>query len=190
MNPVIAETGIGIIRSSRCFQLSGPLAGKTLRYVHTDSWEGGGMNWSPGFDKTFQQMSRLRSDTLAGCYGRVYRRESRSSNGFLADFRKTIGDRVADHYGQLTTLAQRHGMATHPECSGPHAGPLDGLKNYGRSEIMMSEFWSPSRHRPDSTERFLSSKLLRQLTPMANDWWVLRALRPSDRIGTMCHGLP
>jgi hypothetical protein len=29
-------------------------------------------------------------------------------------------------------------MATHPECSGPHAGPLDGLKNYGRSELMMS----------------------------------------------------
>jgi hypothetical protein len=26
----------------------GPLAGKTLRYAHTDSWEGGGMNWSPG----------------------------------------------------------------------------------------------------------------------------------------------
>jgi hypothetical protein len=81
--------------------------------------------------------------------------ESRaSSNAFLADFRKTIGDRVADHYGQLNTLAQRHGMATHPECSGPHAGPLDGLKNYGRSEIMMSEFWSPSRHRSDSPQRF------------------------------------
>lgn len=132
----------------------GPLAGKTLRYAHTDSWEGGGMNWSPGFDKTFQQ--RRGYDPipwLAVLAGYVV--ESRaSSNAFLADFRKTIGDRVADHYGQLTTLAQRHGMATHPECSGPHAGPLDGLKNYGRSEIMMSEFWSPSRHRSDSTERF------------------------------------
>jgi hypothetical protein len=132
----------------------GPLAGKTLRYVHTDSWEGGGMNWSPGLDKTFQQ--RRGYDPmpwLAVLAGYVV--ESRaSSNAFLADFRKTIGDRVADHYGQLSQLAKRHGMATHPECSGPHAGPLDGLKNYGRSEIMMSEFWSPSRHRPDSTERF------------------------------------
>jgi hypothetical protein len=33
----------------------GPLAGTTLRYVHTDSWEGGGMNWTPGFDKTFRE---------------------------------------------------------------------------------------------------------------------------------------
>jgi hypothetical protein len=45
-------------------------------------------------------------------------------------------------------------MATHPECSGPHAGPLDGLKNYGRSELMMSEFWSPSPHRPKPESRF------------------------------------
>ena len=65
------------------------------------------------------------------------------SNAFLADFRKTIGDRVADHYGHLAELARSHGMAIHPECS----GPLDGLMNYGRSELMMSEFWSPSPHR-------------------------------------------
>jgi hypothetical protein len=33
----------------------GPMAGKTLRYIHTDSWEGGGMNWTPGFERTFQK---------------------------------------------------------------------------------------------------------------------------------------
>ncbi len=132
----------------------GPLAGKTLRYVHTDSWEGGGMNWSPDFDQAFQQSRGYDPiPWLAVLAGHVV--ESRaSSNAFLADFRKTIGDRVADHYEQLATLARRHALATHPECSGPHAGPLDGLKNYGRSEIMMSEFWSPSRHRPESTDRF------------------------------------
>ncbi|TWU03097.1 glycosyl hydrolase [Neorhodopirellula pilleata] len=132
----------------------GPLAGKTLRYVHTDSWEGGGMNWSPGFDRTFYQRRGYDPKPwLAVLAGYVV--DSRvSSNAFLADFRKTIGDRIGDHYGQLSRLAERCGMATHPECSGPHAGPLDGLKNYGRSEIMMSEFWSPSPHRPDATERF------------------------------------
>ena len=36
-------------------QAIGPLAGTTLRYVHTDSWEGGGMNWTPGFDRTFRE---------------------------------------------------------------------------------------------------------------------------------------
>jgi len=31
----------------------GPLAGTTLKYLHTDSWECGGMNWTPGFAAQF-----------------------------------------------------------------------------------------------------------------------------------------
>ena len=137
------------------FLAIGPLAGTTLRYVHTDSWEGGGMNWTPGFDRTFQEKRGYDPiPWLAVLAGYVV--DSREdSNAFLADFRKTIGDRVADHYGHLAGLARNHGMATHPECSGPHAGPLDGLKNYGRSELMMSEFWSPSPHRPHAAESIL-----------------------------------
>jgi hypothetical protein len=136
------------------FQAIGPMAGTTLRYVHTDSWEGGGMNWTPGFDRTFRENRGYDPlPWLAVLAGYVV--DSREdSNAFLADFRKTIGDRVADHYGHLAKLARKHGMATHPECSGPHAGPLDGLKNYGRSELMMSEFWSPSPHRPNPPNRF------------------------------------
>jgi len=132
----------------------GPMAGTTLRYVHTDSWEGGGMNWTPGLEKTFRQRRGYDpTPWLAVLAGHVV--DSReASNAFLADFRKTIGDLVADHYGHLATLSRKHGMGTHPECSGPHAGPLDGLKNYGRSELMMSEFWSPSPHRPTPDHRF------------------------------------
>jgi len=132
----------------------GPMAGTTLRYIHTDSWEGGGMNWTPGFDLTFKQSRGYDPlPWLAVLAGYVV--DSREdSNAFLADFRKTIGDLVADHYGLLAKLALKHGMGTHPECSGPHAGPLDVLKNYGRSELMMSEFWSPSGHRPKPEDRF------------------------------------
>ncbi len=132
----------------------GPLAGTTLKYVHTDSWEGGGMNWTPGFEKAFRKRRGYDPlpwlPVLAGHI--VGSREE--TNAFLADFRKTIGDLVADHYGHLAELAVAHGMETHPECSGPHAGPLDGLKNYGRSSLMMSEFWSPSPHRPGPDQRF------------------------------------
>jgi hypothetical protein len=135
-------------------QAIGSLAGTTLRYVHTDSWEGGGMNWTPGFDRTFRKNRGYDLlPWLAVLAGYVV--DSReASNAFLADYRKTIGDRVAEHYALLAELAGKRGMATHPECSGPHAGPLDGLKNYGRSELMMSEFWSPSGHRPKPENRF------------------------------------
>ncbi|MCF7731466.1 MAG: hypothetical protein K9N23_07255 [Akkermansiaceae bacterium] len=132
----------------------GPLAGTTLRYIHTDSWEGGGMNWTPGFERIFRENRGYDPlPWLAVLAGHVI--DSREdSNAFLADFRKTIGDLVANHYGELAALAKKHGMGTQPECSGPHAGPLDGLKNYGRSELMMSEFWSPSPHRPTPPNRF------------------------------------
>ena len=135
-------------------QAIGPMAGTTLRYVHTDSWEGGGMNWTPEFDRTFKENRGYDPlPWLAVLAGYVVGSRD-DSNAFLADFRKTIGDRVADHYGLLAKLAQEHRMGTHPECSGPHAGPLDGLKNYGRGELMMSEFWSPSPHRPTPPNRF------------------------------------
>ena len=32
--------------------------------------------------------------------------------------------------------------------------PLDGLKNYGRGELMLSESWVPSPHRPTPQARF------------------------------------
>ena len=40
---------------SPIFKALGPHAGTTLKYVHTDSWEGGGMNWTPGFDRVFRE---------------------------------------------------------------------------------------------------------------------------------------
>ncbi len=82
--------------------------------------------------------------------------ESRdASNRFLADFRKTLGDCIAEnHYGTFAELAHEHGMGIHPESGGPHAGPFDGLKCLGRSDIAMSEFWAPSPHRPKPEQRF------------------------------------
>jgi hypothetical protein len=132
----------------------GPMAGTTLRYIHTDSWEGGGMNWTPGFNETFRKRRGYDiTPWLTVLAGHVVGSRE-DSNAFLADFRKTIGGLVADHYARLSELSAKHGMVTHPECSGPHAGPLDGLINYGRSELMMSEFWSPSAHRPNPESRF------------------------------------
>ena len=139
---------------SPIFKALGPHAGTTLKYVHTDSWEGGGMNWTPGFDRVFRE--RRGYDPmpwLAVLTGHIIGSRA-ESDAFLADFRKTIGDLVADHFTHLAKRSAEYGMVTHPECSGPHASPLDGLKNYGRSELMMSEFWSPSPHRPNADNRF------------------------------------
>ena len=133
----------------------GPLAGKTLRYLHTDSWECGGMNWTSGFEREFKNRRGYGAiawlPVIAGCI--IDSRDA--SNAFLADFRKTIADCVADHhYALFAAMARKRGMAIHPESAGPHAGPLDGLKNYGRGELMLSEAWVPSGHRPTPDARF------------------------------------
>jgi hypothetical protein len=45
-------------------------------------------------------------------------------------------------------------MEIQPESGGPHAGPLDAIKNLGHSDIVMGEFWVPSPHRPGPVNRF------------------------------------
>nr|WP_295922325.1 glycosyl hydrolase [uncultured Dyadobacter sp.] len=133
----------------------GPMAGKTLRYLQTDSFEAGGLNWTDGFEKEF---IRLRGydpvPYLPVLAGKIIGNRD-VSNRFLADLRKTLGDLISEkHYGTFAKRASAYGIGLQPESAGPHAGPFDGLKNYSHSEIMMSEFWSPSPHRARPVDRF------------------------------------
>ncbi|MBD2702826.1 glycoside hydrolase [Spirosoma sp. BT702] len=136
-------------------KMIGPLAGKTLKYLQTDSWEAGGCNWTDAFAQEFRK--RRGYDILPYLpvvTGKIVGNRD-ESNRFLADLRKTISDCVAEnHYAVFAERARKYGIGLQPESAGPHAGPFDGLKNYGYSEIMMSEFWSPSPHRPTPVNRF------------------------------------
>jgi hypothetical protein len=136
-------------------QDAGPLVGTTLRYLQTDSWELGGLNWTDNMAEEFR--SRRGYDAMpylpiiAGCI--LEGREI--SNRFLADWRKTIGDLVAErHYAIFAREAARHKLGIQPESAGPHLGLFDGLRNYGYNELMTSEFWVPSPHRPTPERRY------------------------------------
>ena len=134
---------------------AGPLAGTTLKQLETDSWECGGMNWSPDFAADFIKYRGYDPIPYLPVFaGKIV--ESRDiSNAFLADFRKTLGDCVADnHYKVFAEYAHNHNMQIQPESGGPHAGPLDAIKNLGNSDIVMGEFWAPSPHRPRPVNRF------------------------------------
>jgi hypothetical protein len=133
----------------------GLLAGKSFKGFETDSWEGGGVNWTLKFPGEFKKRRGydIRPYLLVATGKIVDNREV--SNRFLADFRKTIGDCFADnHYGVLAKLAHKHNMIIHCEASGPHLGPFDGLKNLGRTDAPMGEFWVKSPHRPTEDTRF------------------------------------
>ncbi|MDR1962171.1 MAG: discoidin domain-containing protein, partial [Planctomycetaceae bacterium] len=137
---------------------AGELAGKTLRYLHTDSWELGGLNWTKTMRNEFRQ--RRGYDLvpyLPILAGKILNNRD-ASNRFLFDLRRTVGDLVADnHYGYMKSKAHALGIGIHPESGGPHGAPIDSLQLLGLSDIPMSEFWSWSpRHRVGDPNRFFT----------------------------------
>lgn len=137
------------------FKAAGDHVGTTLKYMETDSWECGGMNWTDLFMEEFMHYRNYDMINYLPIVAGYVVDDIETSNAFLADFRKTLGDLVAyNHYARFQQYAHKYNMGIQPESAGPHAGPMDGIKNYGFSDIVMSEFWSPSLHRPQPNNRF------------------------------------
>jgi len=137
------------------FKAAGDHVGKTLKYMETDSWECGGMNWTDNFPEEFKNYRGYELKSFLPIVAGYVVNDINTSNAFLNDFRKTLGDLVAhNHYARFQEYAHKYNMGIQPESAGPHAGPMDGIKNYGFSDIVMSEFWSPSAHRPLPEDRY------------------------------------
>jgi hypothetical protein len=135
---------------------AGPLAGRTLKYLHTDSWEVEVANWTPTLREEFRK--RRGYDLLPWLpviAGKIVNSRE-ESNLFLNDFRRTMGDLAIDnHYRLFRKWAHQHGLLIHPESGGPHAVPIDAQQCLGFNDAPMSEFWAWSwRHRVGDGNRF------------------------------------
>jgi hypothetical protein len=135
---------------------AGPLAGKSLKYLHTDSWEIELANWTPTLRAEFQQ--RRGYDLLPWLpvlAGRIVNSRAESDR-FLFDYRRTLGDLAIDnHYRLFRDNAHKHGLLIHPESGGPHAVPIDAQRCLGWDDAPMSEFWAWSwTHRIGDENRF------------------------------------
>lgn len=133
-----------------------PYLGRTLRYLATDSWELGGTNWTGRFREEFRE--RRGYDPLPYLpivAGRIL--DSRNtSNRFLADLRRTVGDLViSQHYLPFAEMAAKYGLGVHPESGGPHGAPIDALETLGAATFPQTEFWARSNtHRTRDEDRF------------------------------------
>lgn len=133
-----------------------PHLGKSLRFLHTDSWELGPVNWTRRMPEEFK---RLRGydikPWLPVLAGKVIGSREQTDR-FLNDFRRTLADLMAENkYEGFSEKAHALGLGIHPESGGPHAGPMDALRNLGISDVPMGEFWSTSpRHRVMDDQRF------------------------------------
>jgi len=135
---------------------AGPLAGKTLKYLHTDSWEVEVANWTPTLREEFRKRRGYdMMPWLPVIAGKIVNSRD-ESNRFLHDFRRTMGDLAIDnHFKLFKDWSHKRGLLIHPESGGPHAVPIDAQQCLGFNDAPMSEFWAWSwRHRVGDENRF------------------------------------
>jgi hypothetical protein len=135
---------------------AGPLAGTTLKYLYTDSWETELVNWTPSLRHEFQARRGYdMTPWLPALAGRIVNTRDQTDR-FLADYRQTVGDLAIDHHYRLyRDGAHRHGLQIHPESGGPHPVPIDAQRCLGWDDVPMSEFWAwATTHRVGDDNRF------------------------------------
>ena len=129
-------------------------AGNSLKFLHTDSWEMGVVNWTDDFFVEFEKRRGYDMRPFMPVLTNEVVKNAQVSDRFLYDFRRTIGDLVADHYAYFAELAHANDLYIHPESGGPHSAPVDALQVMGISEVPMGEFWARANsHRVKEDER-------------------------------------
>ncbi len=115
-----------------------------IRFVVNDSWEAGSQNWT---DDMMAQFKRLRGydpvPWMPVLTGQVVE-SAEASDRFLWDFRKTIGDLIAnEHYGQLEMTLHEWGMGHYGEShESGRAFVADGMEVKKFNEVPMSAMWT------------------------------------------------
>lgn len=124
---------------------AGKLVGKSVKYLHTDSFEDGYPNWTDALLKKFEKLRGYDPRPYLPVFAGKLVGSAEISDRFLHDYRKTVADLMADgSYGRLAELAGRNGLEIQGEAAGPSwSGTMcmDALKNLGRHQRPMGEFW-------------------------------------------------
>jgi len=122
-----------------------PNYSKSFRYFLMDSWEAGQENWTEDMLAEFKRRRGYDATPyLLTLTGRIIG-NSRESDAFLWDYRRTIAEMLADnHYKLATDFLAKQKIGLYAEAMGislPTTG--DGLLNKGQVTIPMGEFWTP-----------------------------------------------
>lgn len=91
-------------------------AGNSVRFLQTDSWEMGVVNWTNRFPEEFKKYRGYDIfPYLPVMTGRIVE-SPELSNRFLQDLRRTVSDCIYEnHYMLFKELAHKHGMMIDPE---------------------------------------------------------------------------
>ena len=137
-------------------EAAGEKAGRTLKYIHIDSWEAGGQNWTLGFAEEFKKRRGYDvtpwMPVLTGhAVGDIILTER-----FLWDLRKTVSEVTLDNYIlRLKELIAPYGMTNSNEPYGRLC--INSFDYAANSDFIIGEFW---------TERKIIDKF-----PTFQDYW-------------------
>jgi hypothetical protein len=125
-------------------------AGTKLAYFCDDSFEDGFPNWTEKIVERFKHYRGYDPVPYLPVLSGYIVGSAEILDRFLYDYRKTVADCMADgHYGRFAELCHEHGLAVQNEAAGPSRSGtmcMDGLKNLGRSDRPMGEFWLGLHH--------------------------------------------
>jgi hypothetical protein len=118
----------------------GPLAGKVLNNCLIDSYEVGTNNWTPKFRDEFSRRRGYDLGPFLPVLTGQYVGSGEMTERFLWDFRRTIGDLMAEnYYNRFAELCKQHGLLYSVE---PYDGPFECLQVGEKADIVMGEFWA------------------------------------------------
>jgi hypothetical protein len=137
-----------------------PYLKTTLVNLATDSWEAGGTNWTGRFAAEFRRSRGY--DPIAYLpivAGRIVG-DRATSDRFLNDLRRTVGDLLTDHFDHFAERAKAYGLGIQCESGGPHGAPVDALETFRSSAVPQTEFWAQSsEHRSRDEDRFFTKEV-------------------------------
>jgi len=148
----------------------GLMGAKGLHYMVLDSFEAGHMNWTKSFPEEFQ---KRRGYDLKGWIpvltGRIVKSPP-DSEKFLWDFRKTIGEMIAEnHYDVIGEELKNRGMERYTEShEGGRIYLADGMDVKRNSDIPMSAMWTPGSLAGGADEEVRSEADIRESASVAN----------------------
>lgn len=118
----------------------GNLVGTTVNNCLIDSYEVGAQNWTAGFEDQFKALRGYSLTPYLPALAGYYVDSGEMTERFQWDFRRTIGDLIAEnYYGHFAELCHQNNLNFSVE---PYWGPFDNMQVGATGDIVMCEFWS------------------------------------------------
>lgn len=142
-------------------EAAGDKAGRTLQYIHIDSWEAHGQNWTTGFAEEFRKRRGYDLTPWLPVLTGIAVGSVDLTERFLRDLRRTVGEvTLANYIDRLRQRIEPYGVQFSTEPYGRLC--VNSLEYGGRSDFPIGEFW---------TEREFKERTYENRFPDFHPYW-------------------